>query len=405
MENALFDPYSYENLQAWPLTRESQEMSELGVNWYNPAITLLPRRIRMDLSKTFNREVTYLLAFKRNLEKGNCENLKANETEEIDYRVRSRRDPQQFVLADDQMVAFGESLTVVGEYWIRSFLKKCGDIRLELKKDRILAHAHAIVGPLQRRYAFWWLDVKIRDGRAILAASTFSHPDVVVKQESWLETTAQNLGVLWTGHNEDAFSVAYWFGNTLDVRQGIPPNEFPEDEGNETDPVRFLVNGLEDPFDRNVHSNGSPVYLNDICPGLAVAVGHSHLDTELNASQGILSPHNRTKWGNTYVHNLILFNFTTLKTLHVSPAFCFPSVASSSSIMEGSSKEDGDGPLCDVIQFVSGFLRDGAHDLLFGYGINDCESAHIRIPISSVLAFAASGDGSASSFKCPCPPR
>lgn len=392
VDNALWDPSSYEGLQAWPKNRESREMSELGGNWYNPAIVLLPRRLRRDMSERFKREVAFLIAFKRNLEKGNCENLVLNETGNVRFDVKGRHEGQQFLLADSQLVTFGEPLTVHGDNWIRLFLRKCGDVRLEAKKDRILAHAHGIIGPLQRRYAFWWLDLKVRGDEVVLAASTFSNPDVVAPKQSWLDTPAQNLGVLWSGRSEDSFNVAYWLGKTIDVRPGIPPDEFPDDEGNETDPVRFLVNGLDEPYDRNVHGNGSPVLLDDICPGLAVAIGHSHLDTELNASQGIWAEHNQTKWGNTYIHNLILFNSSTFHTLEISPPFCFPSVASA--------PKANDKPLCDVIQFVSSFFRDGAHDILFGYGVNDCESAFIRIPIIAIIDFVMGGMDQALAIQC-----
>lgn len=59
-----------------------------------------------------------------------------------------------------------------------------------------------------------------------------------------------------------------------------------------------------------------------------------------------------------------------------SPAFCFPAAP--------------DDPLrCDLVQFVSSLSHDARDpdSLLVAFGVNDCESAYVQLPVALVLAF------------------
>jgi hypothetical protein len=75
----------------------------------------------------------------------------------------------------------------------------------------------------------------------------------------------------------------------------------------------------------------------------------------------------------------------------MSRPFCFPSL---------------DAPdRCDLIQFVSGYARaPGSGDLIVTYGINDCLSARVQVPVEDVLALAFQNDSAARRRWCR-PPR
>lgn len=384
ISNALFDPTIY-GLDAWPLDVDSHEMAELGGDWYNPAIAMLPSALRHELSLHYDRNVTYLVVLKRNLEKSNCANLIDNDAVTHTFPVGqspygddlvSSRMSEQLVLVDDHKRPVEKSLTLTGDNWVMLFIKRCGDIRLEAGKDetKILAHAHAIVGPQQFRYAFWWFEIKVDSANHVFAEVTrFEHFDVT-DPEPWLKFQAQNIGVLWNGGRDEPFQLVYWLGTQLDSRPGIPPVPY------EAPQLVMISNGLPDPrHNKSLHNTGSPILLDGWCPGMALALGHSHIDTVMRGHRNALAQSGETRWGNTYVHNVVLYNATPpYRSVAVSPPFCFPSVDNHSTKVR---------PLCDVIQFVTTFARVPGDRILFGYGINDCESAWFEIPIEELLRF------------------
>jgi hypothetical protein len=102
-------------------------------------------------------------------------------------------------------------------------------------------------------------------------------------------------------------------------------------------------------------------------------VGHEH---EHEKREKIFKT---TSW-HTYLHYFMIFN--TSAPYHLvarSPAFCF------SQLPHGK---------CDLIQFVSSLTwassdesRRGHHDIVIGYGINDCEGGFVRLPLRNILEF------------------
>lgn len=384
ISNALFDPTVY-GFDAWPLDIESHEMVELGGDWYNPAIAILPSALRRNLSLHYGRNVTYLMVLKRNLEKSNCANL--IDMDAVTQRLPKGQSPygddlvssrmsEQLVLADDQKRPVAKSLTLSGDNWVMLFIKRCGDIRLEAGKDetKILAHAHAIVGPQQFRYAFWWFEIKFDNKNNVFAEVTrFEHFDVT-DPEPWLQFHAQNIGVLWNGGRDEPFQLVYWLGTELDARPGIPPVP------SEAQDLVMINNGLPDQrHNKSLHNTGSPILLDGWCPGLALALGHSHIDAVMRGHRNALAQTGETRWGNTYIHNFVVYEATPpYRSIAVSPPFCFPSVDNRSTTMH---------PLCDVIQFVTTFTRVSPSHVLFGYGINDCESAWFEMPIEDLIRF------------------
>ena len=83
------------------------------------------------------------------------------------------------------------------------------------------------------------------------------------------------------------------------------------------------------------------------------------------------------------LNRVLLYNSTPPHALLArSPPFCFSSL--------------DDPRRCDLIQFVSSLSfappseTKHGHDLLVGYGINDCQGAIVRLPLRAVLDFAAS---------------
>ncbi|KAH8045898.1 hypothetical protein JL720_16560 [Aureococcus anophagefferens] len=115
-------------------------------------------------------------------------------------------------------------------------------------------------------------------------------------------------------------------------------------------------------FGKWLHNNVNPLLLKR--HGLLLAVGHEH-SNERNDEV-----HRTTSW-HTYLHYFLLYNASAPHALLArSPPFCFASL--------------DDPARCDLIQFVSSLSfarpndddrRGRGHDLLLGYGINDCRGA------------------------------
>lgn len=104
-----------------------------------------------------------------------------------------------------------------------------------------------------------------------------------------------------------------------------------------------------------------------------LVVGHEH---EHEQREKVFKT---TSW-HTYLHYFMLFNTTSPYDLVArSPPFCFS---------ESQNKK------CDLIQFVSSLtwasadeIRHTHHDIIVGYGINDCEGALVRLPLHRILEY------------------
>jgi len=113
------------------------------------------------------------------------------------------------------------------------------------------------------------------------------------------------------------------------------------------------------------HLSGNPVHIPE--KGVYLSVLHKHKRTEKNSPAGS---------GVQYLHYFILMDDRPPFGLQkVSAPFCFPS------------QSPGHANECEFIQFVGSMLRDpqDPQTLMISYGINDCESAIVRLPLEPVL--------------------
>lgn len=395
VENSLFDPGDV-GCQAWPSKYSSHEMEGLGGNWYNPGIAVLSAKLRSQLSAETARDVHYLMSFRRNLNLGSCMSLynpkhrnkpynghmTAEELAEFGTGITDDRMPPSFVLVDAAKKPILPPLGLTGDAQALRWLNNTDDVRLEVGAkfafNKVLGHGnsrHSRDTWFNNIYAFFWLEVF---NSTTLKVSMFEHGQI--RANPWKNRERiQNIGVLWDGDPQENFRLIWWLDSTVDVRIGLPPklhqiNGGPNSTGG-------LTNGLDGAYRKPLHGNGSPIALDDWYPGLAIAAAHAWLDAGAD-SMHRGRHYNSTRWHNTYVTNFVIFkNKPPYETVAISPPFCFPSVSRRSSAKR---------PLCDVIQFVTGFVRVLESDFaLLTYGINDCESAVIEIPILDIVRFTS----------------
>lgn len=381
---ALFDPVEFGS-RVWPAAR-STEMASLGGDWYNPGIAILSSPLRHQLSQLHGRNVTYLMSFRRNLDIGSCKllvnkrhrrkprkNMTLDELSDYGAGIVSDRMSSHMLLVDDQMTPIWPPLTLTGAlFWILN----ADDLRLETKErfgNKVLAHGNTRTSRetwYNNVYGFWWLDIKAETHE--INVTYFEHANV--HANPWRNRERiQNIGIIWNGDDHARFKLLWWLHDPIDVRVGVPPHSGP----NLSAPRNELTNGLPD--SQALHGNGSPISLDDYYPGLAIAMGHTHLD---------MFPHgrefyNHTRWHNTYLSNFVIFKIKPPhEVLATSPPFCFASV---------SPRSPPDNPRCDIIQFVVGFVRSARDQsrILITYGVNDCESAWIEIPIADIIQFTS----------------
>ena len=236
------------------------------------------------------------------------------------------------------------------------------------------------------------IDVLRRNNTITARKRWLAHADVASPASLDVNRFGKNLGIVWDGTATGPFSLLHWLDrNVADVRRGVPPL-------------------LQRPIDavphvglrgRRLHHNGSPLAVDAWCPGLRLSFGHVHTD-EINATARflpLLSP--LSSWaasyrgpppGTVYIHHIVLWRHDPPhQIVATSRPFCFPSL---------------DAPdRCDLIQFVSGYARaPGSGDLIVTYGINDCLSARVQVPMEDVLALAFQNDSAARRRWCR-PPR
>mmetsp|Transcript_17078 Transcript_17078/g.53335 ORF Transcript_17078/g.53335 Transcript_17078/m.53335 type:complete len:447 (+) Transcript_17078:248-1588(+) len=389
-EGALFDPRMVGG-RAWPRQQTAREFEGLGGNWYNPGVALLSAESRRQLSAETDRDVTYLMSFRRNLNMGSCTSLvnptrrsrpyKTGEMSreqfaEFGSGIVSDRMSGELVLADSRKTPLLPPLRATGDEEALRWFENTDDLRLEVaprfERSKILAHGNTRESRdnwYNNMYAFFWIEILDKN---TFRVSLFEHPQV--KANPWKNRERiQNIGVLWDGSALDNFRLVWWLDSVVDVRVGIPPRPS-EPPKNSTG----LDNGLAGSYRKKLHGNGSPIALDDWYPGLAVAAAHFWLDATGN-SEKRNRVYNSTRWHNTYLSHFVVFkNKPPYETVATSPAFCFPSLSPKST--------DPDAPLCDIIQFVTGLVRvPDSTNALVTYGINDCEAAWIEIPIVDLI--------------------
>ena len=373
--DATYDPSLY-GAWVWPPTKRT---TVAGADWYNPSFA----RLGAPVMKMWN--ATYIGAFKRNLQRGGCWNLMNNETldpatrheslQEM-WHLKTHLEPQNYLLLDESYRAI-RRIELTGDPELLQIIVTCGDIRFESGKHatRILAHAHC-----RKTYAFWWIDFFATADK--ITAIPFEHLD---KTAPVLNFRAQNVGVLWDGRPRHSFQILYWLTKHLDVRIGIPPAEEP---GVPPD-SESLSNGAKGQYNMTLHNSGSPIPLDDWCPGISLALGHSHIDAAAPSYQGSNVSAGATRYGNTYLYNLVLYNNTNYEALRVSPPFCFPTNHLSMGERMQLLGNNSSAKRCDLIQFVTTFARRSHSSTIIhlGYGVNDCESVLQKVHVDNLLDF------------------
>lgn len=97
--------------------------------------------------------------------------------------------------------------------------------------------------------------------------------------------------------------------------------------------------------------------------------------------------------GHHYTHMWYSLNASTLAIARLSNEFCFSSLVAPATPSDAPAAAVGGGTLrggCDLIQYAGGLSLLGppatpTHALI-SYGINDCESSALRLPLGRVLS-------------------
>ena len=117
-----------------------------------------------------------------------------------------------------------------------------------------------------------------------------------------------------------------------------------------------------------LHNNGIVL---DLGPevGALLSLGHVHMTKREGGAM----------FGTHYFHYFLLLDREApFKLQAQSPPFCLPA--------------GHDATKCDLIQFImSAVLIDNRKDVVLTYGINDCESAAVRVALAEVLRFTRKG--------------
>lgn len=364
-----------------------------GAHLFNPSVAALPLATRAVLQQEGGDDHVYLVAFR--YRGGFCELLCGRAPVELSLRIRGmlclydRAFREIACLRDVAQGALSAGLADYGSY----------DVFLKTIAGRIYAtsviYGHKRKRGVRRDVAEFYLnsiDVLRRNNTITAHKRWLAHADVASPASLDVNRYGKNLGIVWDGTAAGPFSLLHWLDrNVADVRRGVPPL-------------------LQRPIDavphaglrgRRLHHNGSPLAVDAWCPGLHLSFGHVHTD-EVNATARLLpllSP--SSSWaasyrgpppGTVYVHYVVLWRYNPPhEIVATSQPFCFPSLDALDR--------------CDLIQFVSGYARaPGSDDLIITYGINDCLSARVRVPVEDMLALAFQNDSAARRRWCK-PPR
>lgn len=207
----------------------------------------------------------------------------------------------------------------------------CEDVRLSFENETLLFSCMTY-GP-----ALWHL----REATFVDGAFSFAAED------SFLFKGGRNFGVISQGGKRYAIT---WI---------VAP-------GSEPDPFELRTKRCRS---FKLHNNINPVKLEDGSAYLGVA--HEHAE-----KHGTFA-----KWGSRYYHYFVLMDATFPFTVkRISPRFCIPAIGNTSS--------------CEIIQFVMAVVQQ-SEDLLITYGIQDCESAVVRVKLAEVLNFIGKNERSA----------
>lgn len=385
--DATFGPATlgFSVLPRWVVTKPTRTMQGCEPPCFNPGLSLLPGAFAAKLREALglNATPTYLASFRRS--NSLCSQLDARRR----LGTKNGHIHTSFAVLDEVMAVVANVTSIQNRLgdevsWLDPMSCPYEDVRLESgaqSGDRVLVHGMNYQKGYPRWHV-WWFELNVVETikhvevRAVVR--DFSHPDVKLTGYLPEVRNGRNYGILWAGTDDDPFHVVYWLNTYLDVRRGIPSGAKNPHYG------KLVPHGdslpLFDPVtgQHPLHNSGSPLNLATIaCPGVLLALGHSHIDTQLAKGK----EHGMTKFGNTYIHAFVAYNATPpYARLAVSPAFCFSTVG------------DNTRAQCDVIQFVAGMTRSTPDDptkILLSYGINDCEPAYLEIDLLSALRFTS----------------
>jgi len=220
----------------------------------------------------------------------------------------------------------------------------CQDVRLFVFGQQLLASCVVVSKPF--RWHFRWTLQQLHLDMSSLMSFTAHFGEVLASYED-----QKNLGLM---QQDDKLRVL-WFMNA-------------ESADVYTQPLSLVS---KDPH--QLHNNMNPLYLPE--EGAYLCVVHTY-------EQGATEDES-TFWRHHYYHRFVLINDDSHHgVLRASPPMCFSSAVKESS--------------CETVQFVMSIARDGG-DLLISYGINDCEAAIVRVPLSAVLAFLR-GEGDLAGY-------
>ena len=121
-----------------------------------------------------------------------------------------------------------------------------------------------------------------------------------------------------------------------------------------------------------LHNNVSPVMLSGADAGSMLLIAHTHGDYGGGANH-------RIRYGSVYVHTFLIADAAPpWKVVAQSPEWCIPAFSNPER--------------CETIQFVTtAILSANGTELVLGYGVNDCDSRVLRLPLAQVLKLARGG--------------
>lgn len=322
---------------------------------FNPSLVELPASLAISLAPN----ARYLAAWRYNIAESLCRNLASPRRQ-----GRRRLGMRTFMaLLDEHFETVAPIVTTNGLFMDLHMV----DVRLESHGSTLLVHGMSY----HHGSMFWTLNQLTlgadEKGMVHCNLSSLTHPDV---HQSTLRNYGKNLGVLWSGDPDVPFRIMHWLKspNHAGVYRGLPPLATAS-EISKLPPL--YLDGYP------AHNNISPIDLAPEHPGLYLGVMHTHWDTVLPAH---VRKRNATNHGNTYMsYFFVMRDIEPNEIIAISAPFCFPSRFQSSR--------------CDIIQFITSIERLASDPgvLLVSYGINDCESAIVKLQLSHVLQFALTG--------------
>lgn len=308
----------------------------------NPCMIILPKSIASRLP----RPAVYLMVVRKMAQQ--CGTLKA-----ADYDEDFKRDPSQSVMAflDSEF----QHVPITIAYDTEDFMTRRHDIRLHVHQDIVL-ESHTQFGNFEMSE----LTFDLAACRSIASCVVKIRHREMVSRHTWQPPEGKNFGVWWiSGHPY----LQVWLAASYRLPAALSPVTA---SGIALGVLEMdAVIAPPAPFENETLHNDSiePIVL----PGGQgrLVMGH----TRQSHRDGF-----HVRYGGNYFQNFVLSDASfPFRLRHVSPPFCIPS---------GHNQR-----LCEVIQFVMSAHLTADHEILLVYGINDCESAAIRLRVDDVLAF------------------